>query len=53
MYQKYVNALPLYRQEKDWLTLGMKLCWSMLDNWIIRSSEDWLMPVQDFLKEAL
>ena len=25
MYQKFVNALPFYRQEKDWLNLGLNL----------------------------
>ena len=25
MYQKYVNSMPLYRQEKDWENLGIVL----------------------------
>lgn len=25
IYQKYVNAMPLYRQEKDWERLGYVL----------------------------
>ncbi|WP_342747377.1 transposase [Sporomusa silvacetica] len=25
MHQKFVNAIPLYRQEKEWQTLGVNL----------------------------
>ena len=53
MYQKYVNALPLYRQEKDWEQYGIKLTRATLANWIIRCSTDWLMPVTRLLKEEL
>ena len=53
MYQKYVNALPLYRQAQDWLNWGMKLNRTTLANWVIRGAEDWLMPVQEHLKKKL
>ena len=53
MYQKYVNAIPLYRQEKDWPNYGMKLNRTTLANWVIRSAEDWLMPFADRLKQEL
>ena len=40
MYQKYVNHVPLYRQEKDWLNLGMEIKRSTLSNWIVKTSEE-------------
>lgn len=42
MYQKYVNHIPLYRQEKDWQSLGMEIKRSTLSNWILKTSEEWL-----------
>lgn len=35
IYQKYVNAMPLYRQEKDWKQYGIELSRTTLANWII------------------
>lgn len=46
MVQKYGQALPLYRQEKEWRDLGLELTRSTLASWIMRSSRDWLMPVR-------
>lgn len=40
MYQKYVNHVPLYRQEKDWQNLGMEIKRSTLSNWIIKTSDE-------------
>jgi len=53
MYQKYVNAMPLYRQENEWERCGIKLSRATLANWIIRCSKDWLMPVTEYLKVEL
>jgi transposase len=53
MYQKYVNGMPLYRQEKDWEQLGLALSRATMANWIIRCSQDWLAPVVDLLKKEL
>ena len=53
MYQKYVNSIPLYRQEKDWEQTGIGLSRATMANWIIRSSEDHLMPVVTRLREEL
>lgn len=50
MYQKYVNAIPLYRQEKDWANQGIILSRATLANWIIRSAIDWLMPLWETMK---
>ena len=53
MYQKYVNAVPLYRQEKDWEDLGIDLSRATMANWIIRCYEDYLSPITDRLQEEL
>ena len=53
MYQKYVNAVPLYRQEKDWENMGLSLSRATMANWIIRCSQDYLMPVVEHLRKEL
>ncbi|CQR74728.1 Transposase IS66 family protein [Sporomusa ovata DSM 2662] len=53
MHQKYVNALPLYRQEKEWQTLGVNLSRSTMANWIIVSSRDWLEPLVQLMHKIL
>lgn len=53
MYQKYVQSVPLYRQEKDWKLRGFPVGRSTLSNWIIKSSEEWLYPVATKLQEEL
>lgn len=53
MYQKYVNSIPLYRQEKDWEKVGIGLSRATMANWIIRSSEDYLLPVVNHLQKEL
>ncbi|MBU7008864.1 transposase [Peptococcaceae bacterium DYL19] len=53
MYQKYVNGMPLYRQEKDWANQGIVLSRATLANWIIRSANDWLMPLWETMKAYL
>ena len=53
MYQKYVNGLPLYRQEKDWANHGVQLSRATLANWIIRSGMDWLAPLWHHMKSQL
>ena len=53
IYQKYVNAVPLYRQEKDWQQYGIQLSRATLANWIIRCASDWLKPIYETLKYEL
>ena len=53
MYQKYVNSVPLYRQEKDWEQMGLSLSRATMANWIIRCSEDYLIPVTEYLRKRL
>ncbi len=49
MHQKYVNAVPLYRQEKEWLRMGVKIPRATLSNWVITCAEKYLQPVYDKL----
>lgn len=53
IYQKYVNAMPLYRQEKDWEDLGIALSRATMANWIIRCYEDYLDPLVDLMAGKL
>ena len=53
MYQKYVNAVPLYRQEKDWENLGISLSRATMANWVIRCTEDHLFPVMAHMQMEL
>ncbi len=51
MYQKYVNSVPLYRQEKDWENLGLSLKRATMAHWIIRCAQDYFTPVIEHLKK--
>lgn len=53
MYEKYVNAVPLYRQEKTWEQMGIALSRATMANWVIRCSEDYLMPVVAHMRKQL
>ncbi len=53
MYQKYVNAVPLYRQEKDWENMGISLSRATMANWVIRCTQDYLIPVVEHLQKEL
>ena len=53
MYQKYVNSVPLYRQEKDWEQLGISLSRATMANWVIRCSQDYLIPVVEHMRKEL
>ena len=57
IHQKFVNAVPLYRQENEWKMLGVTLSRATLANWLIVAARDWLVPVverlhQEMLKET-
>lgn len=53
MYQKYVNSVPLYRQEKEWERMGLSLSRATMANWVIRCSQDYLLPVVGHLQKNL
>ncbi|MEG2374944.1 MAG: IS66 family transposase, partial [Niameybacter sp.] len=51
--QKFVNAMPLYRQSKDWEQLGVKLPRATLANWVNKCGLEYLQPIYDHLHELL
>ncbi len=53
MVEKYVKAVPLYRQEQALLSSSVKLSRQTMANWIVKCAEDWLMPVYNRLREHL
>lgn len=53
MYQKYVQAIPLYRQVNDWKRMGVELSRGTLSSWVIKASEAWLYPILDWFKATL
>ena len=52
MYQKYTNAMPLDRQEKDFKRLGILLSKQNLSNWVIKGAKI-LEPLQALMKKEL
>ena len=53
MTQKYVEGMPLYRQEKSLSRLGIELSRQTLANWMIQGSERWLRPLYERMHEHL
>ena len=52
MSQKFVEGLPLYRQEQYFERLGIDLPRTMLSNWMIKGGE-MLEPIYDRMRERL
>jgi transposase len=50
MVQKYMNAVPLYRQEMDLHAHGFNLSRQTMANWIIYCSEHWLEPLYELMR---
>jgi transposase len=53
MAQKYVMCAPLYRQEQEWKSHGLALSRQTMSNWVIKSTEDRLLPIYERLKAQL
>ena len=53
MTQKYVDGLPLARQEKIWAREGISLSRATMANWIIQCSQTWLKPLYKHMKQEL
>ena len=53
MYQKFVNAVPLYRQEKDWEQMGALLSRGTLGRWIKICSDEYFVPIYEYLHRLL
>lgn len=45
MTRKYVEAIPLYRQEQQFKRYGINLSRQTLANWMIKASSAWLKPL--------
>ncbi len=53
LFQKYCQAVPLYRQEKEFEALGVKLSRTTMANWIIVASKLWIEPIWKAMKAEL
>ena len=53
MTQKYVDGVPLARQEKIWLRDGFELSRATMANWMIKVAEKWLKPLYKLMKKQL
>ena len=53
MSKKYVEGMPLYRQEQQFAREGLDLSRQTLANWVVLGSDRWLSPVFDRLHEEL
>lgn len=53
MTQKYVEAMPLYRQEQSLARQGIELSRQTLANWMIQSAERWLVPLYERMHKHL
>lgn len=53
MNQKYVDGLPLYRQEQQLSRLGVELSRQTMANWMILGADKWLSQIYDRLHEHL
>jgi transposase len=52
MSQKYVEGMPLYRQEQQWLRFGVALSRQTMANWMLHGAE-WLSCVYERMKAHL
>ena len=50
---KYVNAVPLYRLEKEFERYGLAITRQNMANWMIRLGEEYLGPMYDHLHNLL
>ena len=53
MYQKFMNSVPFYRQEMDWLQKGAPLARETTPNWCIKCALTYFQPVYDLLHKYL
>jgi len=53
MTQKFVEGLPLYRQEQQFERLGVSLSRQTMANWMIEGAERWLAPLYAAMRERL
>jgi len=51
--QKFVMYSPLYRLQQEFERQGLKLSRQTMANWLLNTSEKWLQPIYDTLREQL
>lgn len=53
IHQKFELGIPLYRQEKEWEALGLRLSRATMSNWLLVVYRDWLVHIVHHLKQEL
>ena len=53
MNAKYVNAVPLYRQEQEFLRYGLHISRQNMANWTIQCADRYLAVLYDYLHEKM
>ena len=53
MTKKYVDGVPLARQEKIWARQGVELSRATMANWVIQCAQSWLKPLYKHMKRQL
>lgn len=53
MNAKYVNGMPLARQEREFARYDLNLSTKTMANWIILCAKRYLQPIYDLMKEEL
>ncbi len=53
MTRKYMEALPLYRQEQQFKHNGIRITRQTMANWMIKASHDWLKLLYEKMHEKL
>lgn len=53
MYQKYMNSVPLCRQEKDWKLYGCDLSRATMANWVILNAGEFFGPMCEFFRRHI
>lgn len=53
IYEKFANAVPLYRQEKDFNSKGVPLLRATMSDWVCIAAEQWCLPVYEKMRALL
>lgn len=53
IHQKFEMGVPLYRLEKEWEAMGLKLTRATMANWLLVVYRDWLVYIAARLKQEL
>lgn len=53
IHQKYEQAVPLYRQEKEWRAIGLPLTRATMANWIIAASKYYFSLLAGHMRKIL